>query len=87
MGRIFGHAFQRLDDHRFDPSIIDCPRRSDARRIAKPVDPMLNKPPAPLANGVFVDLELGGNLLVLQALRARQHNPRPQRRRLSRLAP
>ena len=86
MGRVLGHAFQRLDDNRFNARIIDGSRRSGATRVAKSLEPMLKEPSAPLAHRVLVDLLLRGNLPVLQALRASQHDPRSQCQRLSRLA-
>ena len=39
---------------------------------------MLGKTSAPLADGGLINLQIGGDLLVLSPSRATQHNPRPQ---------
>jgi hypothetical protein len=48
---------------------------------------MLYKAPPPFADRRFVHLEASGNLLVLRAFGAAEHDPSPQRERLSRAPP
>jgi hypothetical protein len=48
---------------------------------------MLDKAPPPFADRRFVHLEASGNLLVLRAFGTAEHDPSPQRERLSRAPP
>jgi len=79
-------ALQSAHDHSLDPGIRNGPRGARAGLVAQTVQAILDKTPAPLANGRLVHLKAGGNLLVLCALGAGKHDPSPQRERLSRIA-
>ena len=84
---VLGQALQRRDDHRLDARVVDRARRTRARLVAEPVQPMLDETPTPLADGALIDPQRGGDLLVLHPFGTGQHDPRPHRQRLRRLAP
>ena len=70
-----------------DPLIVDRARSPGTRFVVEAVEPMLGKPPTPLADRVRVGEHLLHNRLVLQPIGRRQHDPRPPRQALGRLAP
>jgi hypothetical protein len=43
-------ALQRAGDDRFDALIVDCVRRTGARFIAQPLEPLIEKAATPLAD-------------------------------------
>jgi hypothetical protein len=55
--------------------------------VGQPVNAILHKPAAPLANRVLVDAKAFGNIFALQALRAQQNHPASIRQRPRRLVP
>lgn len=67
MRRIRGQAFQRPDDHRFDPAIIHRARRTGTRLVAQPVDATCQEATAPFADRNRVRSDLRRYFLVLGA--------------------
>jgi hypothetical protein len=83
---IVGQAFQCLGDHGFDPGIVNCARCARSRLIAQAIKPVGQKAPPPFADGNRINAQLRRNVLVVHARRTAQHDPRPHRQRLCRLA-
>lgn len=77
MGRIFRCRLQRLLDDLGDLSICYAARPARAILITETLNPMLGKPPAPLANGMLGMAQLGSDLFARQTIRASQNNPAP----------
>ena len=80
-------ALQRPADHRLDPLVADLAGRARARIVAQPVQPMLGKAVAPLADRVGVHSEPRADQPRAARLGAGQHDPRPQRQPLRRPPP
>jgi transposase len=72
------HALQRAHDDRLNPHILDGSRRTRAGLIARAVEAMRDKAPAPLTDRRRIDLKPRRHVLVLRAFGARQHDPDPQ---------
>jgi hypothetical protein len=87
MRRALRSALERLGDHLFDLGVGDLSRLPRPRLVQQPVEPKLNKPPAPQRHRVAMNAQPSSNLGVALASRARQHDPRPQRQRRPRRAP
>jgi hypothetical protein len=87
MRRVRRQALQGLYDYSFDANIVDCPGGARTRLVVQAVHPALDKTPTPLADRRSIHAQVGRYILVLAAFRAGQHDPRPKRERLSRLAP
>jgi hypothetical protein len=80
-------ALQRAGDHRFDAFIVDRARRTGARFVAQPLDPLLEKAAPPLADRHGMHAKLMADRLVLQPIRTGQDDPGALSQRLSRLRP
>jgi hypothetical protein len=76
-----GRGLERLDDDLLDLLIGDHARAPRPRLVGEPVEPVLQKPRAPLAGHIATNPQLGGDLGVPQAVSRQQHDPRPQRLR------
>jgi hypothetical protein len=85
--RVLGQALERRDDHRLDAAILDGSRRPRARIVPQAVQPACREAVTPLADGGLIHSEARRHLLALLAFRAGQHDARPHRQRLRRLAP
>ena len=86
MGGLWRHALQRAHNDRLDPGILDGSRRTRTRLIPQTIEATLDKAPAPLADRRRINLKLRRHVFVLHALGAGQHDPRPQRQGLRRVA-
>ncbi len=78
---------QRGHHHRLHPISGDRRRPPRARLVTQPVHAVLDEPAPPLADRRCRHPQILGDILVGQTIRARQHDPRPQRQRLRRLRP
>ena len=80
-------ALESPADHRLDPLVADLAWRARARLVAQPVQPMLGKSVAPLADRVGVHSEPRADQPRAAHLGAGQHDPGPQRQPLCRPPP
>jgi len=78
---------KRLDQHRLHLRIGNLASRARPRLVVQTIKPVTDKTLAPLANSGQRHPELTRDLAVGQAVRARQHDPGPQRQRLRRFRP
>src|SRR3954449_10914864 len=80
--RIRRRLLERLDDHPLHVVVTDRPRCTRTRFIMEAVEPAVDEAPTPLAHRAPTNPRSLGDLDVVPALRARQHDPAPQRQRL-----
>jgi len=80
-------ALQCLHDDVFDLRIVDFAGRSRPRLVEQPVQAVLDKAPAPLPDGLRGYPFVRRHRLVAQPSGTAQHDARPQRQCLRRLAP
>src|SRR5215469_15588711 len=80
-------TLQRLHDDALDFAVVDLARDARSRLVEQPAEPVLDKTLAPFAHGLRCHLLARRHRLVAQTRRAAQHDPRPQRQSLRRLAP
>ena len=71
------HLFQRADDHALDLVIGDAPRRARTWLVVQPIQPLANKPCAPLAHRRLRHAQPFRHDLVIVPLRARENDPSP----------
>lgn len=79
--RIGGLRLQRSFNHRRHSIVVDRPRAAGSRLVQQPVDAIVQKPTAPLADHALADPEFGRHLLALQAIGAAQYDTAPLRQR------
>ena len=79
-------ALQRLHDDALDLGVVDLARDARPRLVEQPVETTLDKTLAPFADGLRRHPLVRRHRLVAQARGAAEHDPRPQRQSLSRLA-
>ena len=87
MRAIRRHLFQGAADNFRDLLIANLARSPGTRLVVEPVEPMLGKAPAPLADRIRVGSRPLNNRLVLHTIGRRQYNPCSPRQSLGRLAP
>ena len=81
--RVLRRRLKRLGDHRIDLVVGDRPRPPRPRLVGQPVKPVLGEPAAPLGDHAARHAQLASQLSVRSvAIGHRQHDPRPQRKRL-----
>lgn len=85
MGGVFGCLLERLDDDPLHVFVADAARDSWAGLVVEPVQTPLHEAPPPLTDRRLVQPEPLGHQRVVRPLGARQHDPTPQRQRLSAL--
>ncbi|GAB2764119.1 hypothetical protein GCM10027072_73410 [Streptomyces bullii] len=73
---------ERPGDQSFDLLVRDLSRRPRTRPVCQALQPVRGEPGPPLAYGLARDAQVIRDSRVRQALRARQHDPRPQHQRL-----
>jgi len=66
--RISRRGAQSLLDHSSNLIVVDSSRAARAGLVKQAIAPILQKPAAPLANGVFVDTEFGSHRFAGQAV-------------------
>jgi hypothetical protein len=71
--RIDRRRAQRPLDHGGNLIVVDGSRAARAGLVEQAIAAILQKPTAPLANGVFVEAEFGSCRLAWQAIRTSQH--------------
>jgi hypothetical protein len=76
---------QGLGDDLLDLGIGDLARLSRPRLVQQPIKPELTKAPPPRADRVAMHTQALSDLRIALAGRRRKHDPRPHRRRVSRL--
>ena len=86
VGRIVGRRLQRPRHHFGDLVVADPARRAAPRLIVEAADAFLGKAAAPQADGPSRDAQLLRDRRVAQPVRRQQHDPRPPRRPVRRLA-
>ncbi|MCS3928787.1 hypothetical protein M2175_003818 [Bradyrhizobium elkanii] len=72
MRRIGWRRPQRPLDHRGNLIVVDGSRAARACLVKQAITAVLQKSATPLANGVFVEAELGSHRLAWQSIRASQ---------------
>jgi hypothetical protein len=84
---VLRRRLQRLEHHRLDPLVGNRARRPGRGFVKKLIESISDEPCTPLTHRPAPDVQLVGDLGVRGTARAAQHNPRPQRQRLSGLRP
>ena len=82
-----GHLFQGAHDHLLHLGVADAPRDARAGLIAQPVQAAGQQPGPPLGDRGPADAQPRSDGDIRAAVRAGQHDPRPQRQPLGGLAP
>src|SRR3989442_3588041 len=80
--RVAWGLLQRLDDYPLDVLVADRARRTRTRFVGQPLEATRDEPRSPLADSRLVHAHTRRDRLIRQTLRARQHDPAPQRQRL-----
>ena len=86
-GARMASLLQRLGEHLLDLLISNGARPPRPRLVRQPLQPIDQKPRAPLRHRSARQLQFLRHLRDGPALSTRQHDPRPQRQRLRRLPP
>jgi hypothetical protein len=76
-----------VHDDALDLGIVDLARDARPRLVEQPLEATLDKAPAPLANRLHAHPLACRHRFVAQQRSPAQHDPRPQRQSLGRLAP
>src|SRR6185437_6983912 len=87
VGRSLRLAFQRAGDHGLDALVFDRTRCAGAWFITQALDPLNQKPAAPLTDRYRMHAKLLAGCLVLQTFGTGQDDPRSLGQRLRRLWP
>lgn len=74
---VLWRRLQCLPDDLGNLSICNAPGPASAILVRKAFNPMLGKPPAPLANGMLGMAKLGGDFFAGQTIGASQDDPAP----------
>jgi hypothetical protein len=83
MRRIVGRCFHRQRYHALDVRIRNRPRRSRARLVQQPIDPLLNEPSPPLTDALARDTKFGSHCTVGLAARTQKYDPSTKGERLA----